>query len=453
MPALPAASDFTGATVTEGNFKTAITAQRDYLAGLMATDGTKATALATLGVLASVYSAKTAAYTVVAADRGRCFDATSGTWTLTLPAVASMSGFSFILRNSGAGTITIDPSGAELIDGVATVAVTAGGAVLVICTGTDWKTAWMLSPTGAILAAKAPLASPAFTGTPTFAGQTLFADGTAGLPGKAYTLDTDTGEWRPGTNTLAWSTAGLEAFRVGGSQNIFIGTALPMTGIGTSRVTSQGASAATGQWAIGQFTNTNGGATIALSKSRATTVDTYTIVTAADNLANIEAWGADGITMVLAAKLQAYNIGTPAAGDVRGGWRIQTGSGPGATTTRLAIDDTTIAATLPITTTGTITDGFNALTAGTLALAFATKGVATVTPNLTGTFTTTVPAAGTRCTLIITTSGTTSYTMTFGTGFVSAGTLATGVVTAKKFAVSFVSDGTSLIETARTAAM
>lgn len=139
MTALPASSDFTGATVTEGNFKTAITAQRDYLAGLMATDGTVATALATLGVLASVYSAKTAAYTVVAADRGRYFDATSGTWTLTLPTVASSgNGFSFFIRNSGAGIITIDPAGAELIDGVATVAIDAGNCALVICTGTVW---------------------------------------------------------------------------------------------------------------------------------------------------------------------------------------------------------------------------------------------------------------------------------------------------------------------------
>ena len=32
MPALPAATDFTGATVTEGQFKTAITNLRAYLA-------------------------------------------------------------------------------------------------------------------------------------------------------------------------------------------------------------------------------------------------------------------------------------------------------------------------------------------------------------------------------------------------------------------------------------
>lgn len=49
MAALPASTDFTGSAVTEGGFKTAISSLRDYLSGLLGTDGTAATALATLG--------------------------------------------------------------------------------------------------------------------------------------------------------------------------------------------------------------------------------------------------------------------------------------------------------------------------------------------------------------------------------------------------------------------
>ena len=50
MPtALPAATDFTGAAVTEGGFKTALTSLRTYLAELLGTDGSVATALGTLG--------------------------------------------------------------------------------------------------------------------------------------------------------------------------------------------------------------------------------------------------------------------------------------------------------------------------------------------------------------------------------------------------------------------
>ena len=49
MAALPAITDWTGATVTEGGFKTAMGGLHDYLAGLFGTDGVKATAIATLG--------------------------------------------------------------------------------------------------------------------------------------------------------------------------------------------------------------------------------------------------------------------------------------------------------------------------------------------------------------------------------------------------------------------
>jgi hypothetical protein len=86
-------------------------------------------------------------------------------------------------------------------------------------------------------------------------------------------------------------------------------------------------------------------------------------------------------------------------------------------------------------------------------MALATNINVQVTPNATGTFTTTVPSAGLRCQLLILTSGASSYTITFGTGFRTTGTLATGTTTARYFMLSFISDGTVLVETSRTAAM
>jgi hypothetical protein len=100
-----------------------------------------------------------------------------------------------------------------------------------------------------------------------------------------------------------------------------------------------------------------------------------------------------------------------------------------------------------------ITDGFITHANGTLALAFGTDGVCKVTPTATGTFTTTVPPAGTRCTLIVLTTGVTSFTMTFGTGFKTTGTLATGTVAARYYVFQFISDGTSVIEASRTIAI
>jgi hypothetical protein len=89
-----------------------------------------------------------------------------------------------------------------------------------------------------------------------------------------------------------------------------------------------------------------------------------------------------------------------------------------------------------------------------VALAFNTNDVAKVTPTADRTYTNAVaPAAGQRKTLIILTSGSTSRTVTFGNGFLATATLATGTVSGNHFVVSFVSDGTKLIETSRTIAM
>jgi len=138
MTTLPTSADFTTTPGSHLAMRTSLAQQRDYLAGLLGADGLPATALATLGSLAGQYIAKTGAYTISTGDRGKVIDA-SGTWTLSLPAAAAAgSGFALLVKNGGSGVITLDPSGAELIDGSATLALSAGRAVLLSCTGTAW---------------------------------------------------------------------------------------------------------------------------------------------------------------------------------------------------------------------------------------------------------------------------------------------------------------------------
>lgn len=107
-----------------------------------------------------------------------------------------------------------------------------------------------------------------------------------------------------------------------------------------------------------------------------------------------------------------------------------------------------------IKTADLLSGGYQSLSAGTLTLPFNSNNVLRVTPNATGTFTMTagtVPTSGTSCVLIVATSGTTSYTMTFdSTYFRSSGTLATGTVGGLYFMITFVSDGSKLCECART---
>jgi hypothetical protein len=75
----------------------------------------------------------------------------------------------------------------------------------------------------------------------------------------------------------------------------------------------------------------------------------------------------------------------------------------------------------------------------------------TISANVT--MTTDVATLGSRADIIIVTSGVTSRTVTFGTGFKTTGTLATGTVAGKYFVISFVSNGSFMIETSRTVAM
>jgi len=189
MASLPTIAELTTPPSTHGLMRGYLSQLRSYLSGVLGDDGTIATALLTLGALAGSYVAKTAAYTVQIADRGRVIDA-SGTWTLSLPTVASAgAGFSLVVCNSGSGTITLDGSGAETVDGAATVTLLAGRSALLICSGTAWATL-------------------ALTGTA--GGATLAIAGTSGAPGIAFAADPDTGLKNPAANQIGFVAGGVQ---------------------------------------------------------------------------------------------------------------------------------------------------------------------------------------------------------------------------------------------------
>ncbi|MEM4655271.1 MAG: phage tail protein [Thermosphaera sp.] len=83
---------------------------------------------------------KSAAYTVVAADRAKLIDCT-GTFTLSLTAAATLGdGFWCAVRNSGSGTVTVDPNLSELINGAQTQLLYPGQGGLLVCNGSSWRT-------------------------------------------------------------------------------------------------------------------------------------------------------------------------------------------------------------------------------------------------------------------------------------------------------------------------
>ncbi len=187
MTAIPAASEFTGSTITEAQFKTAQTNLLSFLSGLLGSDGTFATALSTLGALGGKASTKTGAYTLLSVDRGTVF-LCSGTWTLTLTAAATLAnGFTFSVVNTGSGAITIDPNASELIDGAATKILSAGQSCDVVCNGSGFYTisgAGAGFPSGTLMLFAQTSAPTGWTKSSTHNDKTLrVVSGTAGSGG------------------------------------------------------------------------------------------------------------------------------------------------------------------------------------------------------------------------------------------------------------------------------
>jgi hypothetical protein len=91
-------------------------------------------------------------------------------------------------------------------------------------------------------------------------------------------------------------------------------------------------------------------------------------------------------------------------------------------------------------------------TAGTMTVSMTTK-IIQITPTNACTFNASGGVTGQVAFFVITTSGTSSFTLTWGTNYRTTGTLATGTATAKIFCVSFLClNGTTWVEVSRTAA-
>lgn len=88
------------------------------------------------GSITTAYNNYIANHTVTALDN--IVDCTTGTFTVTLPTAVGIGGRQYIVKNSGAGTITLEGDGTETIDGSLNVTLAANKCYTVVSNGVNW---------------------------------------------------------------------------------------------------------------------------------------------------------------------------------------------------------------------------------------------------------------------------------------------------------------------------
>jgi len=98
---------------------------------------------ATFNAFADIFlnsvSSHSANYTVLTSDQGALLDC-QNTITITLLSASSAgTGFPLAIRNAGSGIITVDGSGAETVNGSATINLDPGGWIIITSDGSNWS--------------------------------------------------------------------------------------------------------------------------------------------------------------------------------------------------------------------------------------------------------------------------------------------------------------------------
>lgn len=191
-------------------------------------------------------SNKTGAYTVVAGDLGTIINCTSGTFTVSLTAAATLgSGFNCWIWNTGTGVITIDPSGAETVDGVDPTTefkLTQGTGVRLVCTGTAWLTGDNRTSGAASIGVLGTQIGRNSAGDMAVA---TTGQGATALTG-SYASGTDSFAAAVANNTSSYGATGANALAIG---NLAKATATSSVAISAANATASGA----GSFAAGGY--------------------------------------------------------------------------------------------------------------------------------------------------------------------------------------------------------
>lgn len=213
----------------------------------------------TLEVDSPVTSTSSSPVTIATTDRGQVKVWTGAAGTVNLPAAATATdGFYFYIRNAGSGTLTLDGSGAETINGSATLAMIPGASAMVSTNGTAWYTFGLggaavtsvdvsggstglttsggpITTSGTITLAGTLAVSNGGTGATTAAdARTALSaaasgantditsargldDGSVSAPAVAWSADTNTGFYRVSADVIGIAAGGVKLGRLSGA--------------------------------------------------------------------------------------------------------------------------------------------------------------------------------------------------------------------------------------------
>jgi hypothetical protein len=93
--------------------------------------------ITSLGGITLPYTGVSSTYTIN--TNNYFIDCTSGTFNVTLPTAVGIAGQTFIIKNSGTGTITVTTTGTQSIDGTTRIELTQYGSITVQSGGSNWS--------------------------------------------------------------------------------------------------------------------------------------------------------------------------------------------------------------------------------------------------------------------------------------------------------------------------
>jgi hypothetical protein len=135
----PASTAYVQTALLNAAISSALPAQSGNSGKFVTTDGSTAS-WADVPAQDIVRSARTANTILAAADQATLIDITSGTFSQTFTAAATLgSGWWCYIRNSGTGDVTLDPDGSEQIDGLTSFIMYPGEVRLVQCDGSAFR--------------------------------------------------------------------------------------------------------------------------------------------------------------------------------------------------------------------------------------------------------------------------------------------------------------------------